>query len=189
MNAPVKQSKQTTLDDLAELSRKETVAVKSVRRKQIVLTEIDTLLGEDELALKIGFKLLPSKKAFSKITTDLFFDGKKISSIIISVPQSPLAKDDFEFTHALDMRGVGSGSHRIKAEMYELWSGEKLTCAFQEVVVKYAPKTREERLIEVPIIKSIAGIDLAIVSDSEKNIYRKIEKNRKKELVGKRDEW
>jgi hypothetical protein len=41
----------------------------------------------------------------------------------------------------------------------------------------------------MPIVKSIAGTDLAIASDSEKDIYREIEESIKKELVSKRDEW
>jgi hypothetical protein len=48
---------------------------------------------------------------------------------------------------------------------------------------------REDRLIRVPIIKSVVGADLAIVSDSEKNICREIEENLKKEEISKRDEW
>lgn len=43
--------------------------------------------------------------------------------------------DDFELTPVLDMKGISSGSHVIKVEMYVLWSGEKLACASKEVVV------------------------------------------------------
>ena len=88
------------------------------------------------------------------------------------------------------MKGISSGSHLIKVEMYELWSsGEKLTCASKEVSVEYVPQSREDRLIKVPIVKSVAGADLAIVSDSEKDIYREIAENIKKELISKRADW
>lgn len=71
----------------------------------------------------------------------------------------------------------GSGSRVIRVEMYELWSsGEKLTSAAKEATIKYVPLKRDDRLIEVPIIKSVAGTGISIVSDHEKSIYREIEK-------------
>jgi len=48
---------------------------------------------------------------------------------------------------------------------------------------------REDRLFKIPIMKSIAGADLAVVSASEKGIYREIEETMKKELESDRDEW
>jgi hypothetical protein len=88
------------------------------------------------------------------------------------------------------MKGITAGSHTIKVEMYELWSsGEKLNYTSKEVAVEYIPKSREDRLIKVPIVKSIAGTGLAVVSDSDKSIYHEIEETMKKELVSKRDEW
>ena len=48
---------------------------------------------------------------------------------------------------------------------------------------------REDRLVRIPIIKSVAGADLATVSDGEKNIYREIEENMKKEENSRRDDW
>ena len=41
----------------------------------------------------------------------------------------------------------------------------------------------------MPIVKSFGGIDLAVVYDSDKNIYREIEETMKKESVSKRDEY
>ena len=88
------------------------------------------------------------------------------------------------------MKGISSGSHTIRVEMYELWSsGEKLTSAYREVTFEYVPMRREDRLIEVPIIKSIAGTGLTIVSNNEKSIYREIEKEMKRDSVSRRDSW
>jgi hypothetical protein len=189
MRAAVRQSKQTTLDSLPEAPKKESV-VESAPKKQIVLTEIDTLTREDELVLKVGLKLLPSNTAFSKINAELYFDEHKIESLHIRVLQGPLATDNLEFTSVLGMKGISAGSHVIKVEMYELWSSEeKLTCVSKEVTIEYVPVKREDRLIKVPIVKSVAGADLAVVSDLEKDIYREIEANMKKELKSERDEW
>ncbi len=191
MRVAVKQSKQTTLETLPKLPQKESAkAAEFEQKKQIAITEIGTVAGEDELTLRVGFKLLPSKTFFSKIRSDLFFDEQKLNCTCISIPPSPLTTDDFELTPVLDMKGIPAGPHIIRLEMYELWSnGERLCQASKEVTVHYVPKTREERLVKVPIVKSVAGADLAVVSELEKDIYREIEETEKKELVSKRDKW
>ena len=187
----LKPFKQLTLDSLPNAPKKEPAeAPSSIQKKQIIITEIAAVTKEDELALKVSFKLLPSKTAFSKVKSNLWFDDQQISSVSITIPQSPLTTDDFEINPVLDMKGITAGSHTIKVEMYELWSsGEKLNYISKEVTVEYIPKSREDRLIKVPIVKSIAGTGLAVVSDSDKSIYHKIEETMKKELVSKRDEW
>jgi hypothetical protein len=160
------------------------------KKKQIEITEISTNTREDELVLKIGFKLLPSRTAFSKLTLDLYFDQRKIDSLSLRVLQGPLATDASEFSSVLDMTGIGKGQHILRVEMYELWdSGEKLTFASKEVTVEYVPLRREDRLIKVPTVKSVAGADLAIVSDTQKDIYREIEEDMKRESESKRDNW
>jgi hypothetical protein len=55
--------------------------------------------------------------------------------------------------------------------------------------VDYVPQTRESMLVKVPIVKSVADADLAVVSELEKDIFREIEETEKKELISKRDEW
>ena len=184
-------SKQTTLDNLPEDAKKEIIeTVVDKPKKLIVITEIGFVTKEDELALRIEFGLFPSKKLFSKMRADLFFDGQKLRSVSIMIPQSPLARDDFELTSVFDMKGITAGSHIIGVEMFELWdSGEKFTCASKEVWIDYVPLRREDRLIKVPTVKSVAGKDLVVVSESEKNIYREIDENIRKEAVSKRGHW
>ena len=166
-----KTSKQLTLDNLPSAQPKEPdKSTAKILEKQIVITEIGTATKEDELALKVGFKLVPSKTAFSKVQLDLWFDNQKISSISIRISQGPLATDEFELSPVLDMKGIPAGSYTIKVEMYELWSsGEKLSQTAKEVTVDYVPQTRESRFIRVPSVKSVAGTDLAVISESEKD--------------------
>ncbi len=187
----LKTPKQLTLDSLPNAPTKElSKLTKPIHEKQIIITEIGAITREDELALKVGFKLVPSKAAFSKVKSDLWFGNQQISSVLIRIPQGPLAGDEFELTPVLDMKGIAAGSYTIRVEMYELWSdGEKLSFASKEVTVQYVPKTRESRLIKIPIVKSFGGADLAVVSESDKNIYREIEATMKKDSVTKRDEW
>ena len=184
-------SKQTTLDNLPEAPKNESIETfVNNPKKQIVITEIGFVTKENELALRIEFGLFPSKKFFSKMRADLFFDGQKLRSVSIMIPQSPLARDDFKLNPVLDMKGITAGSHVIRVEMFELWdSGEKFTCASKEVWIDYVPLRREDRLIKVPTVKSVAGKDLVVVSESEKNIYREIDENIRKEAVSKRGHW
>jgi len=172
--------------------QKETAeTVESFQKKQIVITEINTVTKEDELVLKVGFRLIPSKADFSKLMSDLFFDEQKLpNSAIITIPQSPLAKDDFELTPVLNMKGINAGHHTIRVEMYELWNSEKrFSFGSKEVIVEYVPQTIESWLIKIPFVKSFGGEDLAIVSVADKSIYREIEDSMKKESASKRDEW
>ncbi len=191
MREDVKYSKQATLSDKPE-TRKVQPAKPAAPKppKKIEITDVNTSLREDELVLKIAFRLLPSRTAFSKLTADLYFDDQKIESLRLRVLQGPLATDDSEFSSVLDMTGIAQGQHNLRVEIYELWSsGERLTSASKEVAIDYIPVRREDRLIKVPIIKSVAGADLAIVTDSEKNIYREIEKDMKEESDSRRDHW
>jgi hypothetical protein len=88
------------------------------------------------------------------------------------------------------MKGIPAGSYTIKVEMYELWSsGEKLSEGLKELNVNYEPQTRESRFVKVPTVKSVAGKDLAVVSEPEKIVFRELEKTIKKEQLSKRDDW
>jgi hypothetical protein len=55
--------------------------------------------------------------------------------------------------------------------------------------MEHVPVNRMERLKKVQFEKSIAGTDLAVISHSDKNIYRKIEETTKKESGSQRDLW
>jgi hypothetical protein len=191
IRADVKNSKQATLDTRPEPQRaRPAKAVVPEQKKQIEITEISTTTREDELVLKVGFRLLPSRTVFSRVTSDLYFDEEKIDSLRLRVLQGPLATDASEFSSVLDMTGIGKGQHTIRVEMYELWSSEeKLTSTSKEATIEYVPIRREDRLVKVPTVKSSAGADLSIISASEKNIYREIEKEMKRESDSRRDYW
>jgi hypothetical protein len=191
MRSDVKHSKQTTFGNLQEAPKQEgVIPVEPEQKKRIEITEITALTREDELVFKVGFRLFPSRRAFSRVTSDLYFDEQKIDSLRLRILQGPLATDDSEFSFVLDTSGIVQGQHTLRVEMFEVWSsGEKLTCASKEVAIEYVPLKKEDRLTKVPIVKSVAGADLAIVSESEKNIYREIEENIKEEAISRRDEW
>jgi hypothetical protein len=191
MRSDIKYSKQTTLDNQPEAHKAELVkAVAPKQKKQIEIIGINTSTREDELVLKVGFRLIPSRTAFSRVTSDLYFDEQKLDSLHLRILHGPLGADDSEFSSVFDMTGIGEGKHTLRVEIYELLSSdEKLACASKRVAIEYVPLKREDRLIKVPIVKSVAGADLVIISDSEKSIYREIEDEMKKESNNKRDYW
>jgi hypothetical protein len=190
MSKKPKLPKQLTLDNLPNAKEEAVQMPVPIHAKRIIITEIDTLTKEDELELKVGFTLVPTKYSFSKVKLDLFFDNQLIKSFSIIIPQSPLAKDEFELKPVLDMKGIPPGNHSIKMEMYELWSsGEKLLQTSKEVTVNYVPLTHKSRLVKVPSVRSFVGTDLTVASESEKDLYRDIEKTTKKEQLSKRDDW
>ncbi len=191
MQTDIKYSKQTTLGSQPEAQKDApSKTVVPEQKKQIEITQITTSTREDELVLKVSFKLTPSRTAFSRLTSDMYFDELKIDSLRLRVLQGPLATDESEFSTVLDMTGISEGKHVVRVEMYELWeSGERLRGTSIEATIDYVPVKREDRLIRIPIVKAIEGADLDIVSDTQKNIYREIDKEMKRESESRRDIW
>jgi hypothetical protein len=161
-----------------------------VQKKQLVITGITTLTREDELALKIIFKPLPTKNSFSTVQTELWFDNQPIHSTSIKLLQGPLATEEYEFTPVLGMKGISAGLHILRVEMYEFWPPqERRYGTSMETTVDYVPKTRESQLIRVPIVKTVAGTGLSVISEPQKELYDEIEKTTKKEYIANRDGW
>lgn len=128
MRADIKQSKQTTLGNKVETMKKEPSKVNLPERKKLIeITEISTSGREDELVLKVGFRLAPSRTSFSRVTSDLYFDGQKIDSLRLRVLQGPLATNDSEFSSVLDMTGISQGQHTLRVEIIELLGFERKT--------------------------------------------------------------
>jgi hypothetical protein len=185
----VKQSKQSTLDDISyqfNIERRDA----SKPTRVIVIDAVDATPKEDELALKTEFRLLPSKDSFSKVNLDLYFEEQMVNSATLCLPQSPLLSESLTYSQVLDMRGISEGNYIVRVEMYEPWSPEeKLSFVAKEIAVQYVPITRELRLVKIPTVKSVAGSGLTFVSSNAKNIYSDIEQDLKKESISKRDEW
>ena len=191
MQTDIRYSKQTMLGSLPGRQKAEpSKAVMKKIEKHIEILAVTASIVEDELALKVVFRLVPSRTFFSTVTSDLYFDGEKIDSLRLRVLQGPLATDESEFSAVLDLTGIVAGKHILRAEMYELWdSGEKLSWTSSEAAIDYVPVTREGKLIRVPIIRSTAGSGLDVVTDAEKRIYHEIDDQIKEELEGRRDPW
>ncbi len=73
--------------------------------------------------------------------------------------------------------------------MLVFYSDEKLCFTEKEIVVEYAPQSKESYLVKVPTVKSVAGSCLIVVSSSAKSIYQEINEDVKKESISKRAEY
>jgi hypothetical protein len=182
--------KQFTLDNLPDATPKDAIdIIKKQKETPIIITLIQHTTKEDELELKIAFKL-PPQKSFSHVQSNLFFDNEPINSVLVQMLRGPLATAESEFSTILDMRGITAGVHNIGIEMYGLWDeGEKLCRTYSEQPINYVPWKRQLRLVKIPSVRSVAGADLAVVSNNQREIYSDIEKTVKKEQDSKRDNW
>ena len=185
-----KHFKQPTIDSLAYQFDIQKSTNKEKPKKTIVITAITHDSKENELGVKIWFDLLPSKASFSKIIIDLFFQDHLLNSATLSIPQSLLLNNSFEHSLVLDMSGIREGDYIIRIEIYELWdTNEKLNFTSEERIIHYVPVSREERLVKIPTIKSVANNDLAIVSSATKGIFSEINDDLRRESESKRDHW
>jgi len=124
------------------------------------------------------------------VKSDLSFDNQLVNSVVIRIPQGPLAADECEYAAVLDMQGIAAGLHTIKVEMYERWGSDERLCeTIKEKPIDYVPQTRQSRLVRVPSVKSVAGTDLTVASGSEKDIFETIAQTQKKEQISRRDNW
>jgi len=187
MSKTGKSVKQLTFDSLPTTNTKQDPKTKKPIQKQIYITQMETNTRIDELVLKINFKLEPSWRAFSKIKAVLFFEDITISTIFISVLQGPLGTNELEYNWIMDTKGIAEGIYRLKIEMYEEWSSEKLYQTIRELEVKYVPQTQQAQLIKIPFIKKVTSADVVVISTQEKQIYSHIEKAIKKEQNSQRD--
>jgi hypothetical protein len=201
VHASCKTGKQLTLDNLPaeaqrELPEKEELLPSSFsetpdkQNKQIIITKIGSVIEEDELTLDVEFRLAPDKDAFSKIKSDLWFDEKRIKSVLFNILHSFGTTDEFTFKASFDLNGMKPGPYVVKVEMYELSSsGQMNSYTLKEATVEYLPQKRESRLKRVPIVRKIEGEGIAVVSNSEKDMYREIEDTMEKDMISKRDGW
>ena len=180
--APPEHVKQLKLDIFTSEVQKES----ATKNKQIIVNKIITLTKYDEMALTVEFKLFPLKNDFSTLRAILWFDEQEVKSALVPIPKEFGDSNEFILKSELDMRGISAGCHTIKVEFHDLFS----TCfGIKEETIEYVPQDRKAAYRKVPITKKAAGDDFTIISQSDREIYRDIDKIRKNELDSKRDKW
>jgi hypothetical protein len=191
VQAEVTLSKQSTLANLPQPRKQEpSKTTEPEKQKSVEITEIAVSTTENELSLKVAFKLYPSRTAFSTVNSHLFFNDQKIDSLRLRILQGPLAADESEFSSKLDMTGIAAGRYAIRVEMFEfLASNEKVLFTSKQAEIDYVPIRREDRLVRIPTVKSVAGADLAIATEGQRDFYREMDEAMKKERASERDYW
>lgn len=156
------------------------------KSKQIVISEVASVIKYDELTLNVEFELIPSKTVFSKLTSTLWFDEQEVQSAVIRIPQRFGGPSKFQLKSSLDMSGISAGPHSICVELRDCFSP---SYASKKETIEYVPQDRKARYRKIPIAKKIEGCGFAVISDSEKKLYREMEKTKKKEWISKQDKW
>ncbi len=164
MKAHVIQSKQSTLTH--QFTAKP-VSETQKPPKSIIISELTSVVREDELRINVCFGLLPSRVHFSKVHFKLYFENQLLTSAVISVPQGSLVTDSFEFQVFWICMGVVEGQYLVRVEMFESWQNEKLKFVSKESLVLYVPCDSASRLVRIQPFKSVAGNGLSVVLPCE----------------------
>ena len=183
--ADIQRSKQSTFDKLPEPK----ITRIHPNEKSIDIAQLEHIIKDNELVLSVAFRLLPSRKLFSNLMLELYFDNDKLNTYLISIPPSDLLSDQFEFPITLDMKGICPGTHVIKVELLEKWgTNEILTSASKYIMVQYDPSRKEDQYVKVPIVRKIDGA-FRIIMPGEKDLYEQLERSHREELKSKKDYW
>jgi len=156
--------------------------------KNVIITEFDATVKRDNLILNVRFELAPSKRIFSRIKADLYFDGQHIKSFYVGIPYYFARQREFPLRSLLSLEEVSAGSHTIKIEMCGLWPYAGPS-DFKETIIEYQPLVKRQITRKIPIIQKIEGPDIAVVTDEAKKLYREMKERWKKEIRATREHW
>lgn len=196
-----KTSKQLSIDNFHNRPLKQTgknhelIKISSIEnvpshKRQIILTKIYLENHVNESTLKVDFKLLPNKSFFSKIKSDLWFDKKRVQSVLFDIMHSFGSTDEFSLKVTLDPNGITPGLHLVKVEMKEVSSlRKKQIDVVKEIMVDFERQIRKSRLRKIKLVKKVEGQGIVIISNKDKDIIGIIRANKKNDLLSKRDTW
>ena len=159
-------------------------------KRQIILTKIYLENHVNESTLEVDFKLLPNKRFFSKIKSDLWFDNKRVKSVLFDIMHSFGSTDEFSLKVTLDQNGITPGLHLVKVEMKEVSSHRtKQIDVVKETMVDFEKQIKKSRLRKIQLVKKVEGQGIVIISSKDKDIIGIIKANKKNDLLSKRDTW
>lgn len=146
------------------------------------------MIKKRDLVIDVKFKLAPSKRVFSRMKVDLYFDGQCIKSFYVGIPYYFARKEEFPIRSVLSLKQVDSGMHTIKVEMGGLWplAGPPDS---REATFDYYPIVRVPIVKAVPTVKKIEGPAIAVVTDDVRKLYKQMRERWKKELIARREKW
>lgn len=156
--------------------------------KHVTITKLEATVKRTNLILIAKFKLAASKRIFSRIQADLYFDEQHIKSFYVGIPYYFAGKKEFPLRSLLSLEEISAGSHTIKLEMCGLWH-YATPSDLKETTIEYQPPVKTKITRKVPKVKKIDGPHIAVVTDEAKKLYREMRERWKKEVRAKRDRW
>lgn len=140
------------------------------------------------MILDSKFKLAPSKRVFSRIKADLYFDGHHVKSFYVGIPYYLLRPEDFPLRSVLGLDDISAGEHIIRLEMLGLWpsAGQSDT---RETRIQYQAPQKIFKVRVVPTFKNFRGPDVVIVTEEEDRLYEEMKERWKKEILNRREKW
>lgn len=156
--------------------------------KSVEIIELNTNVKTDDLIISAKFKLVPSKRIFSRIKADLYFDGKLVKSFYLGIPYYFTRYEDFPLKAILNLEEINPGSHTIELKMAGLWPyAGPSDC--KEAIFEYQPLATAIKVREIPKIKKIEGPDVAVLTSESKKLYEEMKERWKKEVISRRERW
>jgi len=154
--------------------------------KQISITELNATVKVDDLIVDAKFKLTPSKRIFSRIKADLYFDEQHLKSFYLGIPYYFARQKEFPLRSVLSFEEISAGAHTIKLEMLGLWPSAGPSDV-KETTIEYQPLMKALTVRAIPKIKKIEGPDIAVLTDEAKKLYQEMKERWKKELIARRE--
>ena len=154
--------------------------------KSVNIIDLNAVVKNDELIITARFKLAPSKRIFSRIKADLYFDGKLVKSFYLGIPYYFTRYNEFPLKAILSLEEINPGSHTVELKMLGLWPyAGPSDC--KEAVFEYQPLATAIKIREIPKIKTIEGPAIAVLTSESKKLYEEMRERWKKELIARRE--
>jgi len=156
------------------------------RLKAVAITDLNAEIEKQDVVVRIRFKMASSKRVFSRIRIDLYFDGKSVKSLYAGIPYYYAQRKESSVLSIISLKHIAPGKHTLKVEVSGLWHLAR-SADSREVTFDYYPIVKERITRAVPVIKRIEGQGVAIVTDEAKRLYKHMREYRKRELATHRD--
>ena len=154
--------------------------------KEVTITELNGTIKGDDLILEAKFRLSPSKRLFSRMKGDFYFDGQRIKSFYLGIPYYLARQEEFPLRSVFNFEEINAGAHTIKLEMSGLWPSAGPSDA-KETTIEYEPLVKAVKIRAVPEIKLIEGPDIAVLTDEARKLYQEMKQRWKRELIARRE--
>jgi hypothetical protein len=155
--------------------------------KSVSISDLNAVVKNDDLVITAKFKLAPSKRIFSRIKADLYFDGKLVKSFYLGIPYYFAQCNEFPLKAILSLEEINSGSHTVELKMLGLWPyAGPPDC--KEAVFEYQPLYTAIKIRGIPKIKTIEGPAIAVLTSESKKLYEEMRERWKKELIARREQ-